>query len=283
MDQELRIKAMSIPLKVLRAELKDIHSRKKIDYLNELEKRDSDKLKALAEFYILSREKSSFFFKPVEGKSLPETEKIIKSLVGKKRYDKDKDLIYEVSSVTPDPQKKELYVKIKCFSDVRTLRGNEPGIDDLKSFKKDYRKPFTIFSIIHPEDDIVEIRTKSCEKSLFAANILSKEIMGEQEKMQKVVIPKSKQEEVDKDIRCKGAVIRNLNFSGAEEIRIFGEDVESTLDAFKEHKLDFVKMGGEVTLIRNECDNHPVQFHDDGRVSFKKISEVYPLLKKTLK
>ena len=279
MDKDLQFQCLKIPIKVLRKELPDLKSRKRQDFLDELERINPDKLKKLAMYYSLNATKSIYLYKLKQALNKSKlTAQNIKSLLNKK-IKTNGGPIFIINQATVDEKKKEAYLRIQGFSAIRTLKAARP--ESLESFKEDYRSKFLMYLVVHIDTTYIECRSSYSARAELATKILSQALYNKEDEFQPIVLSKSQQESLNKSATAKKAYIDNLNWAGCESISLEGENVERTIDEFKKKGIDFAGMGASISLDDRKSDGG-IAFFSDGKIAFKNIENPYNKIRSIL-
>lgn len=276
MDKELQFQCLKIPIKVLRKELPNFKSNKRQDFLDELENKNPEKLKRLAMYYSMNKTSSIYLYDlKKELNKLKFTKQNIQALLNKK-IQSDGGPIFVINQINLDDKRKEAYIRIQGYSNIKTLKAARP--QTLESFKEDYRSKFLMYLSIHFDTNHLECRSGFLGRAKLSSNILSQALFDKEDEFKLIILTKEQQNRIYKSAKAKKVYIEKLNWSGCEYIYLKGEDVERTINEFKRKKLDFEAMGATIKFDDRKASDG-FTFFSDGKISFKKIDHPYDKIK----
>lgn len=267
---KLQYGAYNIPIKILRAELEDFKSQRKKDLIEELYKRNPQLLEQLTVHYTSLKERSVFFYSVPSMPSLTQCKKNIESC---KFHDNEDDFIYKSSIAVPKEQ--SIIITVIAASQTKEQKNwiDHEKLSPLEPRK--YRKPFTLFLILHPEK-ILEIRTKNHNKALHGARYISMALFNKQDRIKPKILTADILKQLDPNMRSKQATLKDLNFAGAEEIILNGPDVEQASKAL----LNKGVIAGETIFHRSYTNQNNLKFYDNGKISSTHdVEDIYETLK----
>jgi len=269
-----------IPLKYLRGQFQDIKERNKDPFIEAWHNKDAKELLEAINYFELTREKSTFFFKL----NLPagnDGDKIAKLLSNQKVKEKEKDCYHEIINVVYDPAKNAVYAKVHTHGEEVHI----PNAEHHKSFRPlrnvRYRVGKDTHIVLHIPKKVMEVKTHSGTKAIATAHAITMLTCKSLDACEPVIFDSDTLAMIDSDVRYKQATARNLNIAGTTEIVLKGDDVAKTVDHFKEKGID---LGKELVLEKAMCENRPFKFFQNGKVKVNStIQDIFEELKNYIK
>jgi hypothetical protein len=252
-------------LSVLRRAAPTITGGRKKPYINYLFTNERERLIALIEIEKARKPTHFFLFRLAD--SFNDISQF-KKILGKKH--EDEGFIYKVSKVIVGNNK--VIIRVSGYTDKRKIRWCDQHTLQKKFVEG--RKNFYLSMIVHFEDSILEIRTRSEDRAAEGAKVFGEFLVPES---RATLIQNLKEKLHGKDPEAKpGRAV--FDFAGSE-INLQG-DPNQTFEALREQGFNIQELGIDVQYDEAVSQNLPIRAFSNGRIVVtKKVDDVYELIK----
>ena len=239
-DKELQFLCLKIPIKVLRAKLPELKSRKRQDFIDTLYEQSPEELRRLAVFYDSIKASSMFIYKLKDVTKGKITKESIDKLIDKE-IESEGGQIFLIKQSVLDETLNELFIKIRGFSPIRKLKAFKP--DSLKPFEEKYRNNFSIYLLFHLDTNHVEFRTGYLTRAENISSAISQKVLGNKDAFELIKLTTEQQNKIQGKVLFKKAIISDMEWHGCENIILEGEDIGRTITEFEGKGIKFSDIG----------------------------------------
>ena len=254
-----------IGLKLLKTLVPDIKANKKTPYIEYFITNDKSKLLNILNCCVANKKNEMFVLEVMKKGEDFNIDKLTEFFNKKPKYNLPDGKILNFNLFLGDNH----VLKIRAHSEVKVKRAADAETLVLKSWE--YRSPFNISCIVHPDENLIEIKTGSETKTNLVKEFLENEFFKEKDAIKKHIFEINHLKKVDEKTKPKVGEVTLTNFPGLGKIKLEGNNIEHAINILKSRNgLDLYKMG-EVSLSVYEPNNLPIIFHPNGRISYKKF------------